>query len=325
MASEAVEQGSPAVLFRHFIESGEHLLGRTSNGALTELFLAFVADADPIRRTAVVPLSQPSAVRRSAQEVTVDFRAYIDTATEIVVRQVMGVLPVLRPRICLARRWLVRHDLLAIAGLTFVENAYTELMAWALDPRTDPDSAAARQRAWLDSVGLGRCEFAVPAEPRTQVRTDDGIPDLLLVYETFAVVVEAKTGTSEHATPSGLPQTLAYSQSVRPWAKGDIHVIFITPDWASAANQSAALTTFVDFAMTMARLLDGVSLDPEARFSFALLVTHFLTCGVKSRRSVRELIVGLADWLTVVERPDSSEAMARMPELLSVLHVFGME
>ena len=40
-----------------------------------------------------------------------------------------------------------------------MENAYTRLMAWALNPATDPPTAVLRQKAWLRKLALnGICE-----------------------------------------------------------------------------------------------------------------------------------------------------------------------
>lgn len=85
---------------------------------------------------------------------TAEFQRFITQAVPLVVANIKGHLPDLARRAALAARWLVRNDLLAVAGFGFVEDAYTELMAWALHPDTDPASAVDRQRAWLQSVGL---------------------------------------------------------------------------------------------------------------------------------------------------------------------------
>ena len=121
-----------------------------------------------------------------------DFTRFVGAALPLVVLEIKSLLPRLSARVALAERWLVPHDLLFVAGFSFIENSYTALMKWALDPATHPPSARRRQRAWLRALGLDENVCGTTAcVPKTQLVTHDGIPDLILRFENVIVVVEA--------------------------------------------------------------------------------------------------------------------------------------
>ena len=142
------------------------------------------------------------------------FQAFIDAARSLLVEPLFDRLAALRPNLDRLRPWLLddpAHDLLQIAGVTHVENAYTDLMAWSLHPETHRESAIKRQRGWLSTLAIPEASTIGKAVcPLVRPYTDDGNPDMVLRYERFVVVVEAKTGTLEHTAPSGKLQSYAY-------------------------------------------------------------------------------------------------------------------
>jgi hypothetical protein len=112
------------------------------------------------------------------------------------------------------------------------------------------------------------------------LRTEDGIPDLVLVYSTGVIVVEVKTDTFEHETPSGAPQTVAYAKSVsESLALTDTtpHVVFLTPDGHAPANAAAIASTFGELVVALASELNPEELSPDLRWAFSIVFTHLLT------------------------------------------------
>lgn len=247
-----------------------------------------------------------------------DFLRFIQNSIPLILGPIRASLEAIRSEVALIRRWLVPHDLLRIAGFSYAEDPYTELIAWALHPDTHPESASLRQRAWLNSFRFGETvSFDHPARPRTQFCTDDGIPDLILDYETFVVIVEAKTGSEEHTTPSGIMQTSAYPDAVRralslpEWKS--IYVIFITPDRRKASNREAFNTTFVEFALVLASHLDTIDLPGDLRSAYAMLITHFITCAIHPGIDIRASIENANEWLNQLS--DDNFLISRMNEI----------
>ena len=245
-----------------------------------------------------IQLSQPLA---STQQPESDFRRFIQESTRLIIGPDRTSLRVVDEKITTMCRWLVSHDLLRIARFSYVEDAYTELMAWALHPGTHPESGMRRQCAWLRSLPFGReLHFESPATPRTQFYTNDGIPDLILEYETFVVVVEAKTGAEEHAAPSGLLQTKAYPVSVKHALRlpdeTSVYMVYITPDRRRASNPESISTSFVDFSLALASELDAISLPEDLRWAYAMLFTHFLTCAVPPGTDTPAIIHNANEW-----------------------------
>jgi hypothetical protein len=193
--------------FRQFVLEAQQLQPSADNSTTLAKFFEFVKNAQMvvIRPPAIGPL--PMA----------DFRSFIGGALPIVVSKIKCMMPRIAGRAELAQRWIVRHDLLQVANFGFVEDSWTELMAWALAPATHPETSVKRQKAWLKAMGLDEdiCE-TVACIPQSQFVTDDGVPDLVLHFDKSTVVVEAKTGSAEHPAPSSKKwQTVAYRESVR--------------------------------------------------------------------------------------------------------------
>lgn len=294
---------------------GVEVIGRCTATA----FLEFVRQAEQL--TAAPPSPVP----------TDPFRQFVALAVPLVVADIRGHLPAIARRAALAAHWLVRDDLLAVAGFGFVEDAYTELMAWALHPDTDPASAVDRQQAWLESVCLdNRICGELSCVPQPQFITDDGIPDLVLCYDHLTVVVEAKTGSAEHAAPSGNPQTVAYPGAVRDRLKlsseARVEVIFITPNRRLAANSEAKVTTYAEFALALAGVLDARALHPETRAAYAMLFTHLLTCATPTTTvPVRALIQRVEAWSRAPDWEDDEQIWARRDDLLAAIEILSPE
>jgi hypothetical protein len=184
----------------------------------------------------------------------------------------------LTPDLDVLSRWYTNCDLLD--RIVRLEDSYTELIAWALRPATHPESAQLRLRSWLASLGVALAN-EVPAEPRTQVLTRDGIPDLVLPFGTRTVVVEVKTDSPEHAAPSGMAQTLAYPEAVRSTLQLNpqtpLHMVFLTPDSRAAENPDAICTNFAHFAVILARALADIELPDHARVLAGMVITLLAT------------------------------------------------
>jgi hypothetical protein len=258
-------------------------------------------------------------------DTTVAFRRFVERAHPLLVEPMSEKLTTLRSRVSLLRPWITSWDLLAVAGLDYAEDPYTELVAWALHPDTRPPSAERRQRAWLDSLSLGGgIGFAVAAEPRTQLPTTDGVPDLILRYDEFVVVVEAKTGSTEHLTRGGRPQTFAYVEAVAKTlglpSEVPVHVIYLTPDRRAAANPEAVCTSHVDFVVALAGAFEPDELPENARVAFKMLFTHFALHAVPLGYDSRALLLEQPSWLA----PDigTAEILGHLEVIHDAIAVF---
>jgi len=304
--------------FRQFAVSAESVLRSSAPPTLRDEFQQFI------------DLSQRILSRDQSSHPIDQFRQFVELSMPLVVAEIKRQLPTLADLASLASRWLVQHDLLYIARYSGVENSYTELMAWALDPATHLPSAITRQQAWLKGVGIEMIPFgAEPCVPRTQLDTDDGIPDLVLRFPNKTVVVEAKTGTAEHAAPSGLPQTDAYPKAVRRKFElpvdAPIEIVFITPDRRAASNPEAKITTFVEFALCLARALRSEELPTDTRAAYALMFTHFLTCSVPSKVPVKALVEEVVKWSSESDWMNDEQILVRRDHLLAALQLFQPE
>ncbi|MBI4704500.1 MAG: hypothetical protein HY744_25640 [Deltaproteobacteria bacterium] len=195
---------------------------------------------------------------------------------------------------------LLPHDILRVAGLSYVENAYTNLIAWAFDPSTSEAAALQAQRAWLASIpGLARRSIVAPARPVPQFVTEGGVPDLLLDYGDWVLLVEAKTGSAEHATPLGGKQTIDYPKAAREALAKDsqfpVEIVLIAPELREPANPDAFSGTYVQLAVALASMLSTVPLPDELRWTYRVLVTHFV--GSACPWGSRMLEVRPREWL----------------------------
>jgi hypothetical protein len=235
--------------------------------ARVEEFRRFLSLAEPFLR---VPMHE--------------FEGFLMQSREILLRGLPERLQEIQPSAEKLRPWLISADLdlLRIGGVTHDENAYTELLAWALRPSTHPETALDRQRTWLcylDVPGAG--DLIGATEPKTQLRTKHGIPDLVLVYPSFAVVIEAKTSTSEHfAAGSGEYQTIAYPEGVKKELslapELPVFMVFLTLEGTKAQNDCAIETRYVDYALGSALALDPSRFAEPYRTLFAAWFTHLI-------------------------------------------------
>jgi hypothetical protein len=223
------------------------------------------------------------------------FQSLLERATGLALRAVADRSAEIREIATLEAAWAVRHDLLAEAGLSFVEDAYTNLLAWTLKPETHPESALRRQTAFLSQV-WPEISFrpAAPTEPRTQVWTEDGIPDLVLKFPSTVFVVEAKTGSEEHETPDGKSQTVAYPAAVRRrWglpADVPVFMALLSPDGRRAASPEAVSCSYLDVSVALMRSMEAEGLDGSDRASFGLVFTHWLGHATPLAERLRPLL-----------------------------------
>jgi hypothetical protein len=318
----------------------------TDEAKVTAKFAEFVAKAEPAMPLSAVNAAGPRLAEnfrsfaakaertleysKSGENLSEAFERFIHYALPQVFADIQRVLPEIAERASLAARWLVNDDLLAVAGCRFVEDAYTELMAWALSPDTHPPSAQRRQSAWLASLGLNSETFCgKECQPRTQVHTEDGIPDLVMAYGNATVAVEAKTGTNEHFAPSGEMQTIAYVESLRKALdlspEHPLHMVFLTTDGGKAANKEAICATYVEFVLALAGALDGSGLPADTRAAFAILFTHLLTCATETNTDVRRMIREIQAWSQQHDWCDFRNISRRCNTLLEAIEYFKPE
>jgi hypothetical protein len=299
--------------FRQFVLESERLLSSPNKSTAVAKFFEFVQKAEQV--TIPRPAFRPAPVA--------DFKHFVLHALPNFVENIKRMLPLMAERAALAERWLVNHDLLHVANFGFVEDSWTELMAWAIDPATHPATADKRQKAWLKAMELDEniCN-PMACTPKSQFVTDDGIPDLILQFENTTLVVEAKTGSAEHVTPSSKKwQTFAYRESVHrklnlpPEHK--IEVVFITPNRRQAKDPQAKVTTFNEFVFAICGALDNQELPADTRAAYAMLFTHFLTQSVPSNASVRELVADIAFWSRQPDWLDQDQIVLHKDELLA--------
>ncbi|MGD0137398.1 MAG: PD-(D/E)XK nuclease family protein [Tepidisphaeraceae bacterium] len=312
--------------FRNFVERAG--IVRVSHAEsppdLERKFLKFVQLANPLLKSgaARVVAKEPRPNLEAA------FGEFIRKSLPLVIAELREHLPELAARAATARRWTIRDDLLEVAGLRFVEDAYTELMRWALAPNTHPPSAIDRQRSWLQSAGLeGDICGVAPCEPQTQIWTEDGVPDLILRFQRGTVVVETKTGSREHDTPSGKPQTASYPAAVRQTfnlpPETPVRMLFVTPEGLPALNAEAKATTFVEFAFALIRVLDNHGLSPESGTgaAYAMLFTHFFNCATAAKARARELVERVIIWSNDPMWASDSRILERRIELLAAVEM----
>jgi hypothetical protein len=116
----------------------------------------------------------------------------------------------------------------------------------------------------------------------------------VLLYEGLLVIVEAKTDSAEHATPSGQMQTEAYPPATRN-ALGlpentPTWMVFLTPDRRRATNEDAICTSYLDFAFALVAELNPDELSRELQFAFGMLFTHFLVHATPADFDSREAL-----------------------------------
>lgn len=216
-------------------------------------------------------------------------------------------------------------DILAVAGLQADEDRYTNLIDWMLTSRSNlPALAKDLQKNWLESVGIKVTDLTFPAEVSTQIVTDDGIPDLIMRFPERLVIVEAKTISVEHPTPSGLMQTIAYPAAMRRYDRLEesfpIDVIFLTMDRSKPSNSNAYATTYIDFCLSALTVLNDDTSD-ELRASWSSIAFHFLNHATPESVDVIQTLQALekTHWKVT---PD---LMARIDDVTTLLTLIGQK
>lgn len=253
------------------------------------------------------------------------FERFVEAAKPLLLPRLRSSLPILIQRAKCVHRWLMDKDVLAVAGLSNQENSYTKLVAWMLAPQTHLRTAIRRQKAWLQILGIAeRIDLSSLESPRMQLRTDDGIPDLILEFPEDILVVEVKTKSVEHTTPSGAAQTLAYSGSVlrRLGRKATPHVVFLTADGQLPENPAAIPTTFMAFVLALATEIAPEELPSDLRWIFSTIFTHLLTHTGPAGVDVRSLLAQVVQWesdATVLD--DSTILMSRLRSIQQAMKI----
>jgi hypothetical protein len=293
----------------------------TGGPVLSAQFEVFVARSIECLRTSRLSATMPDP--------SAAFEEFVESAWPLVATEVRRRCSRSAGALASVVPWLLPDgwDLLRIAGFAFVEDAYTELLAWTLNPETHPPTALRRQNAWLSSFRFQPKPRAARAvTPITQLRTDGGIPDLVLRYDDFVLVVEAKTGTEEHETSTGELQTLAYVPAVRRrLAVPDavpLKVVFLTPDGRAAANPAAVSATYADFVAAFAREMRPAEFPEDLRTLLGLVLTHLITCaGIASLNvtAIRHAAEWSADLSWTEDREIAIRRMLAIDEVLDAL------
>lgn len=251
-------------------------------------------------------------LRSGAVDTHEPFSAFLAQARPLVIGPMRKEWEALQSELGVVQRWFTDCDLLD--RIVTSEDSYTELIAWALSPSTALGTAELLQRKWLTSLDIDWGN-AKPVEPQTWLKTEDGIPDLVLSYKTRTVVVEVKTDSDEHRTPSGKPQTTAYPPAVRKTlglsAQHPIHMVFLTPDGWAACDRDAICASFARFALVLAKALEEVEPADHLRSAFGMIITSFATYSLPA---IKEAIRWQSDLTEdfLIRRFGDISLMARM-------------
>ena len=255
-----------------------------------EAFREFVERAHQLRS-----LSKKSA--RPAENLIHRFREFAEAAYQCVIVDLEGSANDLRAAVRPLEPWIGDHDILALGGLTLVENSYTRFLAWALDPNTHASTALVRQQAWLACAGIDR-RPTTAVEPTPFPRTSKGIPDLVLDYKDFVVVIEAKTITDEHATPDGQSQTHAYGPAVAEALKRppeSVETVYLTLDRSLPENVNACRASHLESLFAIIGSIRVGELPDDVQAGFRIIVTHFAANAGRPSRDLRRAIRLLAE------------------------------
>lgn len=280
--------------------------GRSLNARVRQ-FRKFCEDA-----ARLLPVARPSAP-------VAEFQQFIGAAGPILAQSLGVRLDYALSTLSALKPWLLddQHDLLHLAQITRAEDPYTELLAWAINPATDLAVGAECQKNWLLSLGVDDAGSIDAVIPSTQFATDDGIPDLVLHFPNLLVVVEAKTGSSEHVTPtSGQMQTVSYPSSVRRRLGKPrdfpTKMVFLTLDRSEATNGDAIRTSYFELAVSLARTLNDLDVPMDLAPLYGLIVNHFAT-----KTGVR---IGELKLLTE-SSPDAGQIIRHAKPLTQMLHL----
>lgn len=271
------------------------------------------------------------APRPDASRVPDEFREFVARATPLVVARVARQLDMWGRRIEALRRVRLRHDLLDVARVTGDELAYTEMLRWLLSVETHAPSALRRQRALLGEVRRCGASFdpdllREACEPQTNFAiAGHGIVDLVLAAPRFVLAVETKTGTEEHETPAGTPQTVSYEEGLRRslqlTADTPIAVVLLAPERRTPENPRATAMTFLDVAGAFAEAFDDLDLDAETAWALRAVLTHLVdhATTISATRMRRGLDAAAACRLVAAASERERQVGRRLADLASVV------
>jgi hypothetical protein len=251
----------------------------------TSRFNAFIEQAKAVMAHRELPATS-SLIRETKKDPIAQFESFVKQATPIVSKEIKTTLLTHRKRLANICRWLVPQscDILTAAGLSRNEVRYTMLIAWMLWPEKRPDLALRLQKAWLKALGCDDISsgLAKAVKPRTELSTDGGRADMVLDYENFIVIVEAKMDTDEHVTPNDTWQTEGYPASVRRnLNRPQDHpcvMVFLTPDGREAYAKDAIVTTYEILTTVVAETVSPEEVSCEMlRWAYSVVITHLLT------------------------------------------------
>jgi hypothetical protein len=269
-------------------------------------FKAFIQQAKTLLSSGELH-TQANPLTHHAQQSIAEFESFIAQAKPIVIQQIRETLQAHRAQLENLRRWVVPEscDILAVAGLLGDEDPYTNLIAWMLWPEGKPELALRCQRAWLKALGLHKDAMQIKeaVKPKTQFETKDGRPDMVMHFQQLRLIliVEAKTGTSEHETPNSESQTQAYPAAVRERLglpkDYRAEIVFLTPDGREAANPNAIATTYKSLVTVIAASLSPDEMSQHLRWGYSAVITHFLTHAVHSQADMIKAIRLVANYI----------------------------
>jgi len=256
----------------------------------SEIFLQSYSNDSKCSREAT------SEQRTKVASKEIEFKQFIEASIPLIIEPIKNDISLLKDHVSLINKWHTPVDILDIADVTRIEDSYTKIIAWALAPETHLPSALVRQKTWLDSLGISYV-IDQPCKPETFVYTDDGIPDLMLTYDKFIVIVEAKTDSREHKAPSGEPQTKAYVEVIKksnPTKK--IIMVFLTIDEHSAQNIEATNTTYFHFACLLAEALSSIELPTDLKWAYSTVITHFINKLTPPEIDTNNIMSNINEW-----------------------------
>ncbi len=169
---------------------------------------------------------------------------------------------------------------------------------------------------------MGGCDAA---EPETQVRTNDGVPDLVMRFGPHVLCVEAKTASAEHPAPaSGKAQTVAYPDAIRDTLRlspeARVPVVFITLDGRPAANVEAVSATYAQFALAVVGGLEPFDVPRPIWATYAVLFTHLLgLSAAPGTDDLPALVNQVIDWSGQSGWDDAGQIYKRQAQLVSAI------
>jgi hypothetical protein len=244
-------------------------------------------------------LMSPKAAAPVPREVRRRFERFASLASDLLLGRTNQYVPWLSEALKPLERSLEAEDVLRIAGITHDEDRYTELLSWLLRPAAHHRLGEACQRAWVRHA-TGR-EPLIAVAPRTQVWTDDGIPDLVLPYPERPLIVEAKTRTAEHATPrTRQMQTVSYPAAVNSALglppDGPTDVVFLTLDRAAPANATARAMSYLESAQVLAAVVETQPAPDDVRAAYRIVLGHLARAAVPTDFDLGSTLQAVRAW-----------------------------